>query len=115
MATAENIGTNTRPAVLWEGITQSDTCDEFFLPGGDYIAEVTGDFSGSAVIQLEWGSQSGTTTAYDTDEAPDGAKFSAAGVVKIRIADGYHKPTITGGDGSTDVDVRIKPIYYKGI
>lgn len=97
------------PVVTWTPVTNGDTFGEASIPGGEYVLECTGTFD-TAVVDFRYGSTSGATFAIDTDTAPDGARFSAAGAARITLPSGFVDATFsTGGGGSESITLRLLP------
>ncbi len=91
----------------WVGVTNADTPLEAAYFGGAAILSVTGTFGG-ATIQWQYGVDTGLTADMDTDEKPDGAKFTSAGSAStVPLSEGFIKPVRTGGDGTTNLKCSV--------
>lgn len=95
--------------IQWPTVEDADTALEQFVKGGKFLLEVNGTFDG-ATVDLQYGTTSGDLVDIDTDEAPDGARFTAQGVSILEIPSGYIKPDISGGGTSQDVTITMKPM-----
>lgn len=98
-------GANEDTTWLWEAITENDTALELEYPGGECFVEVKGTF-GSATVQLQFGLTSGGQVNLSDTEAPEGASFTAAGIVLLDLPAGYLLPSISGGS-SQDIDITV--------
>ena len=90
---------------LWEGIAQSETPGSVKIEGGKYTVHAQGTFGGGSV-ELQYSSDNSDFTSIDSTNLT----FTAEGVYNFELAHGWVKPILTGGDGTTDIDVRLKPI-----
>lgn len=91
---------------LWEGVVLADTLDAVHIKGGDYSVHANGNFSGAATVEFLYSSDK---VNYDSIDATN-LLFSANGLYNFKLGDGYIKPVLSAGDGSTDINLRLKPI-----
>lgn len=99
--------------VKWAGIASGDTCTPFAAastyPGKS--VQVTGTFgvAGTAAIQgSNWGPLESTPTYKTlTDPQMNALQFLSAGLEEIIENTALIKPTISGGDGTTSLTVRL--------
>lgn len=104
--TVDKQGSDT--TIFWETLTQDDTAAAAQWGGGEGYFSAYGTF-GAATMYIEVSVDGGTTYFRpDTDGAPDGGKFTSAGMVKIDLPVCMIKPTFSGGSGQ-DIDVKISP------
>lgn len=94
---------------VWSSVTESDTASEAAFPGGKALVEVNGTFD-SATVSMHFGTVSGSLAAIDTDAPPDGADFTAAGMVVVELPPGFIQPVISGGGASQDIDIIVTSI-----
>ena len=96
---------------LWETIGQGDTCSPVKLA---YTDDVTifafGTFSGTAKIALHGSPEAsnGSPTLFAA-LASSGTAIDL-GAASAKVVDenaAWYKPVLTGGDGSTDIDVYV--------
>lgn len=92
----------------WDGVGQGDTANPALIdrPTHDMMLQVTGTFSGSAVVGLE-GSVDGVAYAPLLDMDGQAISLGAAGIVSVRPGAYYVRPTLTAGDGSADVLIKL--------
>lgn len=92
--------------ILWEGLTGGDdgapmTIGQF----ADRTVQVIGTFSGATTV-IE-GSLDGTTWATLSDTNGNSLSLSATGIYTITQVPRYLRPKVTGGTGSTDIDIHL--------
>ena len=95
--------------ITWDTVEDADAALEQFVKGGRFTVEVNGTFD-SATVDLHYGTVSGDLAAIDTDEKPDGLRFTSQGVANLEIATGYINPSISGGGASQEVTIKLKPL-----
>lgn len=95
--------------ITWAAVTETDTAAVAAYKGGLAAVEVTGTFD-SATVQMQYGSVSGTYANIDTDEHPDGTKFTTAGVTLINLPRGFIIPSISGGGATQSLNIKIIPV-----
>lgn len=99
-------GNNTTILTSWTALTTTNVDGAPFTLAGykDRSVQVVGTFGvgGTCVIQ---GSNDGTTYATLTDPQGNALSFSSAGLEAVSELVLYLRPYITGGDGTTDLDV----------
>lgn len=95
------------PQVHWANVTENDTVDAIYWPGGKGYFEITGDFGG-ATITLDFGLTEGDTYVVDDRLAPEGGLFTLPALALFDLPVGYLKATATGGSGQS-VNIRIFP------
>jgi hypothetical protein len=92
--------------VQWTGIQQGDTCDPYegLSEFGDRSVQFSGTFA--ATIALA-GSNDGAN--FETLTDPLGVSISSTSADLKQIMEFTHsiKPVLTGGDGTTDIDVTV--------
>lgn len=89
----------------WAGILTTDTGDAAPIRGGKYAGIALGTFG--AAPSMAW------------QYSPDGVTYvalanphTAAGVVVYDLPDGFIKPVMGGGDGTTNLAVYFRPISH---
>lgn len=94
--------------LIWETLTTANDTGVAIQYGayGDRTVQLVGTWGtgGTVVIQ---GSLDGTTYATLTDVTGNALSFTANGLKAVSEAVRYIRPKVTGGDGTTDVDVYI--------
>lgn len=90
----------------WEALTQSDAPEGRKIKGGKYTVHAQGNFAGSATVELQYATDNSDFVSIDSTNL----LFSAEGVYNFEIANGYVKPVVSAGSGSTDIDLVVKPI-----
>lgn len=108
MATITPTKSDDNKRIKWANITNGDTADAILIASGKHTVNVRGTHD-SEVIDIQHGESSSDMDAIDTDEAPDGLRFTAKdGAANIEISGGYVKPHFsTVGGGSEDITVEI--------
>ena len=109
MATIANTkvsGDNENTKWVWEQINNDDSGDELAFPGGEAYIEVKGTFD-SATVQMKHGLTTGDLVNLSDTEAPEGASFTAAGLILVDLPKGFLQPSISGGGGSQDIDITV--------
>jgi hypothetical protein len=90
---------------FWEAITDGDDGSAVKVLGGKYACGAYGNFAGSADLAFQY-SPDGTNGYFEIS----GASFLAAGHLVFEVPDGYIKPVMGSGNGSTDVDAWLKAV-----
>lgn len=103
---ADTVVSGHDKALHWETIINTSTPQGAKVNGGKYTAHARGNFSGSATVEIQYSSDGSDYTSIDSTNL----LFSAEGVYNLEIAAGYLNVVLSGGDGSTDIDVTVKPI-----
>ena len=91
--------------VRWEGLQQatSDTGDPFEGVGAaDRSAQVFGTFGAGGTLRLE-GSNDNQNWSVLTDPQGNALDFTTAKIEAVTEVTRYVRPSITGGDGTTDL------------
>lgn len=92
--------------VLWETCLNTDTGEPVTFPGGTIKSfQVTGTFGG-ATVTIE-GSNDGTNYAALTTNGTTAATATTAGIKNIFENTLYIRCNVTGGGGTTDLDVTL--------
>lgn len=92
---------------LWEGLLNTDDGSPFSDGAlGDKCVHVFGTFGVGGAILVE-GGNNGTTFKTLTDPQGAAVSFTAEGVKQIIENPKWIRPRVTGGDGTTDLDVII--------
>lgn len=87
----------------WSGILTTDTGAPVVIRGGKYSFIGLGSFTGTASLALQYSPDGVTYVALPTP-------LTAAGIVTYEVADGFVKPVMGSGDGSTNVNAWLRPI-----
>lgn len=105
-----------RPAVmgnrtfmfLWEALTTTNTVGDWLETAtlSDMTVQAVGSFTGTPTLTMQ-GSNDGTTAVTLTDPAAAAVTFTAAGGAQILENYRYVRPSLSGGDVSTDIDVYL--------
>ena len=91
----------------WTGLANSENGDAMKIPGAaDRTVQVGGVFSTGGEVTIQ-GSNDNTNWVTLTDLSDADLVFDAAAIEVIAEAPLYIRPSITGGDGSTAIDVSI--------
>jgi hypothetical protein len=94
----------------WAGLTTTNRDGEpiKFTEYADRSVQAVGTFSaGSPSVGWEGSNDGGTTWSALTDESGNTIAFAAAGLEGVSAITELARPYLTGGDGSTDVDVHV--------
>ena len=94
--------------VQWAGLLNSD--DGTPWPNvslADRNFAVKGTFGAGGTVVLEGSNDGGTTYNTLKDQAGAAVSFTAAGQVQIRDLSGLVRPRVTGGDGTTSLEVNL--------
>ena len=93
---------------LWETLTNGDTGTELTAPNHpDKTVQVGGTFGAGGTVIIQGSNDGGATWATLTDPQDNVLSFTAAGMKVIMENPGMIRPNVTGGDGTTDIDVAI--------
>lgn len=107
IAALKTINDRKTVLVFWENLGQGDQGNGVLLGSlSDKTVQVTGDFSGVAILNME-GSMDNATWAPLTDAQGTAIAFGSAGMEIILENPLYVRPNVGAGDGSTDIDVRV--------
>lgn len=91
----------------WAAMPNGDDGDPLQVPGSARLSvQVEGTFGVGGAIVIE-GSNDGTNYHTLNDEAGSAISLSAAGLVSIREQTKFIRPRVTGGDGTTALDVTL--------
>lgn len=93
--------------ILWETLTNGDTGRPLLCPHfADKSVQVTGTFGSGGTVILE-GSNDGTN--WETLNDPQGTAISltVAGMYQVLENTKMVRPSVTAGDGATDLDVTM--------
>jgi len=91
---------------FWETLLNTDVGSAHRQPGWAIRhVQVTGTFGGATVTMQ--GSHDGTNWATLNDLQGDPITISAAGITSIQESTLQIRPNVTGGDGTTDLDVAL--------
>lgn len=94
----------------WGGIAQGDTAAAIPIPSlADKTIQVVGTFGGGS-ISIQGALESDLATAVFTEltnPQGDALSYSAAGIDTVLQNVYWIKPVLTGGDGTTDIDVYL--------
>lgn len=91
----------------WTGLANSENGDSVSFPGAaDRTVQVGGTFSTGGEVTIQ-GSNDGVNWVTLTDLGDNDLVFTAAAIEVIAEAPLHIRPSITGGDGSTAIDVSI--------
>ena len=94
-------------AIAWSGMALNDTGQPIELAAHyDRSVEVQGTFGAGGAVDFE-GSNGGVNYAVLHDIWNNAVSFSAAGLAAPAEAVRYVRPHVTGGDGTTAVDVIV--------
>lgn len=100
----ESTAGQTDKTHYWDNLGQGDDGAAVKILGGKYVGIAAGSFSGSASCGFQYSPDGATYVAVT------GGSLTAAGVVVLELPDGFVKPVLGSGDGSTDVNAWLKPI-----
>lgn len=104
--TSETIGTMVR-LFTWTGLANGDTGDPVSIVDyADLTATLEGTFSTGGSVTLE-GSNDGTNYYALTDPQGNAITKTAAGIESVTETPRYIRPSVTAGDGSTSIEVRL--------
>lgn len=101
--------------ITWEGLESGDTAEEAVWEGGKGYVEVSGTID-DADFEVKFGFSSGGTLSIDSDDAPDGLRFSSAtgtGGVLFELPPGYIDIQFSSAGSNQDIDVRIAPVVTR--
>lgn len=109
---AEITPTRTHPkcngwCLVWEGLGDADTTQEWSVVDGCYELFIDGDADGGD-FQLQFGKTSGSLKDIDTDAMPDGLRYNSASTnaVNVTLGDGYADFYFTSAMGvNADADI----------
>ena len=113
------MATTATPTILNNGQgkkvewTLANTEDGDAIEFGDFpdrSVQVTGTFGSGGTIVWE-GSNDGTNYATLTDPIGEDVSFTSAGLIGISEITRYARPSVTAGDGATDLDITV---YMRG-
>jgi hypothetical protein len=91
-------------------ITNADTVTPVLWQGGSGVAFVRGTPDG-ATLQFTFGKSTTDQESLSTLESPSGGRFTnATGQVGFNLSYGYIGMTFSGGGGSQNLEVTIRPI-----
>ena len=99
-------GNHKSIVIVWTALPQAGDGEPIpFCQYTDKSAQVTGTFGG-ATVQIE-GSNDGSTWATLTDPQGNALSFSSAKIEMISEATLVVRPKVTGGDGTTSINVHM--------
>ena len=95
--------------IIWSGLLNGDTGQVFSAPGAaDMTVQVTGNFGGGSTIIMQ-GTLEELTSPSNFFTLRDGGdnliSFSAADAEMIAMVTAGIRPSVTAGDGTTDLTV----------
>lgn len=95
--------------ILWEALTTTNLDGDWVetLMLSDMTVQVLGSFTGTPTLTMQGSNDGGTTAVTLTDPAAVDITFSAAGGSQILENYGWVRPLLSGGDGTTDIDVYL--------
>lgn len=94
----------------WETLTTTNRDGEpiKFTEYADRSVQAIGTFgAGSPSISWQGSNDGGTTWAALTDESGNTIALTAAGIEGISAITELARPYLTGGDGTTDIDIHV--------
>jgi hypothetical protein len=90
----------------WVAVAAGDTCEPFVLSVySDRVVQVEGTFGGASIALK--GSNDATNYHTLTDPQGNALSFTAGGLETVMELPYYIKPTITGGDGTTSLNITL--------
>lgn len=93
--------------ILWETLTNGDTGSPLLCPHlADKSIQVTGTFGSGGTVVLE-GSNDGSNWETLNDPQGTAISFTAAGMYQVLENTKMIRPSVTAGDGTTDLDVTM--------
>lgn len=97
------------PDILWETVTENDTCNVVAWPGGAGYIQVAGTFGGGTVT-FKYGFTEDLLIDANVSAPDDGTKltFTTDSLAAFEFPEGFLTFTTAGGT-SQDVDIRIRP------
>lgn len=93
---------------LWETLTTTNTTGSPLAHAdfADRSVQVTGTFGGGT-LTMQGSNDGGTTWASLTDPQGNAIAFTAAGKEQITELSEVIRPSLSGGNGTTDLDVSV--------
>lgn len=93
---------------LWETITTTNTAGTplAYPAHADRSVQVVGTFGGGT-LTMQGSNDGGTTWASLTDPQGNAVAFTAVGIEQITELTALIRPSLSGGDGTTDLDVYV--------
>jgi len=92
---------------MWIEIGQGDTCDP--APNAqfsDRSVQAVGTWGGATLV-MQGSNDGGTTWANLQDAEGNAISFTANDFKQLLEVSGHIRPSISGGDGTTDIDVHL--------
>lgn len=106
LTSADTIGTMVR-LFVWTGIPNGNTGQAIeIVDFADLTVTLEGTFSTGGSVTLE-GSNNGTNYYPLTDPQGNAITKTTAGVETVTETPRFIRPSVTAGDGSTAIDVRL--------
>lgn len=100
-------GSFNAATILWEGCANGDTGSPVEVSGKEVQSvQVTGTFGSGGTVVLQ-GSNDGTNYVTLLDEDGSAISLTGAGLVGVRSRAKFVRPSVTAGDGTTDLDVTL--------
>ena len=95
--------------VLWETLTTTNDVGTAVQHNdfADRSVQVIGTFGAGGALAIEGSNDGGVTWKVLTDPQGNALTFSAAGIEAITEVTWMIRPHVTGGDGTTDLDVHL--------
>jgi len=94
-------------AILWETLTNGDSGSSIEMPGSAIRSvQVTGTFGAGGTVVIQ-GSNDGSNWVTLNDIEGNALSLTAAGIESIQEVTRYIRPSVTAGDGTTDLDVTL--------
>lgn len=97
----------------WTPLANGDTGAAVSSPLlGRMTVQVTGTFGAGGTVVLQ-GSNDGTNWETLNDKAPAAISLTAAGLVAVLETPVFIRPSVTAGDGTTALTVRLHAAAYR--
>lgn len=93
--------------VVWSDVGEDDNCLAALLQSGEYQVECQGDWSGGLSVEIK---QSTIDPANTLSIDATNLTFTADGTYGVKLARGWVKPAVTGGNGSAEITIKLTPI-----
>jgi len=95
----------------WSALANGDTgtvlTPELFADYREISVQVLGTFGTGGSVSLQGSNDGGTTWANLLDPAGNALTFTAAGIKTLGVVAERIRPSVTAGDGTTELDVML--------